>query len=497
LLLASVAALEPRAERLPEYSLLELTIQAQLVVVAESEPPLRFEEGQKPSRFKVLEILKGRVPKPGEALAVHRLDLYRLSGFAPIQRALIFLERDPEDEKKLSAILSGIRLLTHKSEVLRPVQKRNPGPYVFSLGEEQDWPKVINRVKESMAKVAPILELQRVEDVAKRNEAVLNWIEGNRKEFGFKRFDHDGVQEGLGSLGWTMFRWVMDSCLPADCWRAATLYRELYGSHPETDSKRPSFGSVEGRAFLSRIAFDESRPEEDRVRALEWLLGSLWPYSDPAMPRIGRLDRAEADALIEKAKPFLRAKSEQMRGAAVGVVFGASYPPSGSMSRMATMSALPDLVNAYRPEPPGVVRDALAVAIRRIGGADHWDKLTGNTKGTLVTLYSFGKYGEEALFMLSRTYAAPAEPVTECPTMVLTQLDEDGKQVSVQERPLPATYPPDPWEKGWGTGGSGNIEVRFSTRGLASGTWEVHVKGTTGFGEKSPWRSEPKRFRLP
>lgn len=290
---------------------------------------------------------------------------------------------------------------------------------------------------------------------------------------------------------------VMETCIPSDCWRAATLYGELYSGRPETDSKRPPFGSVEGRDLLADIAFDDGRLEEDRLRALDYLAMrcTLWPYPDAALPRIARVDRQEADALIRKATPLLRAKTERVREPAVRIIFQASHPRDGGLTEMETKSALPDLVEAYRTEPPGVVRDALAEAIRWIGGAAHWKTLTGNTQGTLITLYSFGRSGDEVKFWLNRVLST--EPVFECPTLVLSLLDEAGKPVSLQERPLPATYLPQPWEQGW-EDGSGNIEVRFWTRGLAAGTWDVWVKGTTGlYAYKSPWRSEPKRFRLP
>jgi hypothetical protein len=503
-----------RAETLPTFSLRELVIRGDLVVVARPlDPPYvpegaTAEQAEKPVRFEVLDVLKGSAAKAGDTILVGNMALYRLGkpwlsrderareATAEIEKGLLSIcVHDKDGETEYSLLVSGARYLTTSKQVLYPVQFMNPGGYCLVPEKDADWASLLQTVREDAAVVEHVMALRRIEDASERNRALMQWIREHRDDAGGGMF-LGSKDTGWGSLQVDVLGWIMDSCIPIDCWDAIKLAVDIYpGARSVPDSNAPSFGSRAGRQLLLNIAMDERAPLDDRVIAFGHLgsRSTLWPHGRTDVPQLARLDRKEQSDLIEEMIPLLSVEEPRTRAAVVRIIYAASHPADGALKEFETKQALPDLVSAYEAEPPGTTRDLLARAVREIGGADYWRELTGNPRGILVLLDGLDLHDGEVSFWLDMECAF--ETVYERPQLVLERLDDEGGVAERKEMPLPATYMPKPWSEGWDGAHAGNIEVRFSCAELTPGAWRVTVKGTAGQGDdRVSWVSEPKTF---
>jgi hypothetical protein len=184
--------------------------------------------------------------------------------------------------------------------------------------------------------------------------------------------------------------------LPADCWRAVQLYAEV---HEGTCLGRSSetFASVEGRRFLMDILTSTDQLEGDRLRALRLLTSpeTLSP-TVKAMPWIRPADARERAALIEALLPFLSSTSSAWRRH-TAEAFSTLSPDDDPASKEKVLVAL---VEAYQRERPNSARDALAEAVRVVGGAEHWQKLTNQQEGLAAYLQDIGSDGQKLRFWL-------------------------------------------------------------------------------------------------
>jgi hypothetical protein len=503
-----------RAEGLPRLTLRELVIRGDLIVVAQPLDPPYLTDGataaqaEEPVRFEVLDVLKGSAAKPGDTIRVRGMALYRLGeprfrggdraqAEAPeIEKGLLSLRvRDNGGETEYSLLASGARYLTKGKEVLYPVQFWTPGEYYLIPEKDTDWTSLLQTVRDDAAVVEHVMALRRIEDPSQRNRALMQWIRAHHNDpcGGLSLGSRD---TGWGSLQIDALGWIMDSCIPVDCWDAIKLAMEIYpGAHSVPDSNAPSFGSRAGRELLLSIAMDERAPLDDRVIAFEHLgwRSTLWPHARRDVLRLERLDQKQQSDLIEEMTPLLGAEEPRIRAAVIRIIYTASHPADGALTEFETKQALPDLVSAYKAEPPGTTRDLLARAVREIGGEDNWRELTGNPRGILVLLNGFDLCNHDVTFWLDMECAY--ETVYECPQLVLERLDDEGGVAERKETPLPFTYMPKPWSEGWDGAHAGSIDVRFSCAELAPGTWRVTVKGTAGQGDDQvAWISEPRTF---
>ena len=86
----------------------------------------------------------------------------------------------------------------------------NPGPFVLKPDREGTWDSMLEKVRMDLPEIARVRAPGEIADRAQRNKVAFAWIERHRGEFGC----------GWVSLESRVFEWIMESCIPKDCWRA-------------------------------------------------------------------------------------------------------------------------------------------------------------------------------------------------------------------------------------------------------------------------------------
>ena len=115
-------------ERLPTLSVRDMTIQAQLIVVG---VPLDSKTGVFPTRYTVVDVLKGTGIRAGEKILLNAGRLYGIgsgstialkgkNGSLRIKKALLFLRRSQADavQDGYWLVLSGIRAMAEDGQLL-------------------------------------------------------------------------------------------------------------------------------------------------------------------------------------------------------------------------------------------------------------------------------------------------------------------------------------------------------------------------------------------
>jgi hypothetical protein len=484
-----LSAASAPARSLPTLTPRQLVVLADAVVRAVPRGP------GAPRRFHVREVLHGTGLRPGDTLTLDDLGPHDLRGWQPgspegpppspprVVEALLFLAADAgtPDRGHYRPVSSGLRFLTEGGAVLVPRQVQNPGHSWMTAEPGVDWNALLSQVRADCVAVGRLRAARSLARPGPRSRALLAWVGQHRTEF--------GTAGGWGTLEGDVFRWVLQSGGPEEGWAAAGLYAEL-NDGAVLPLAAPAFAGRAGRDLLLRTALAGDRLEGDRVRALELLadVQTLWPAEDESRP--GRvLGQPEQAALIDCLTPLLGAGDPALRGAAARALRGASVPRGGFEER-ASRRALPALAAAYRAEPPGVVRDALAEAVCAVGGPGPWQQLSGNPRGLLALLRDFGHQGGRAFFWLEMDLEGLS--VFERPTLVLERLDGD-RVAQTMEQGLPAVNLPRPWEQGWD--GGVRLLVEFPTGRLTPGTWRARVRGTAGRApDRVRWAAEPRTF---
>ena len=405
--MAVLVCCEAGGEDLPTLPLRELIIRSPDVVIAEPAAPRP--QATIAARYHVLEVLKGNRVGKGEKIVIQGTDSYRL-GSPPgeesegqpssnVSKALLFLEETSAgnpDGQSFRLAPSGVRCLTADRQVLLPRQFINPGPYYLVADKNSHWDGLVAQVKVEIPLIDAVLAMQRIDDPAGRNQTIFAWIEKHRSEFSGSWLREEPKKPGWGSLEQKAFVWIVESGRPDDAWKALKLYREIglklerYPGYSPDGSSVRSFGSASGRKLLVGIATDPAEPEGDRETALYHLLGSFWPTGQwGEVSALARLSPEEQAETIRRIEPLLKSKSDKIRLRAVEVLSRASSPSDATLRALDTDAAIPGLEEAYRSEPPGYVRNALATALQELSPDDAYPRLSGNRSGSLVLLYSF------------------------------------------------------------------------------------------------------------
>jgi hypothetical protein len=496
------ATVSARAETLPSFSMREATYHADTVVLAE---PIDVAKG----RFKVTQVLRGHGAKAGATIELSGDDcaLYTLHVFAksdgkftgeepaPVAEAMLFLEAPAEGNKPVSLVMSGLRLGTVNDEVYTARQVHNPGPYIMTLSEEQQWPRVVRDTKATVAAIDEVLRLREAHG-KDRTAGLLRWVERHRFEFGGGFYE--GERTGWGSLEGDVFEWACERAGSEDCWAAVRMYAEL-NRGATLLPKYPCFGTNAGRTFLLQIALNERLLDGDRARAVTLLsqARTLTPKAEPDNPAVLPCSDDDVALMVRKLTLLLPANSATVREAAtralhmIRVLRGAAEPV-----QMELKNALPALEGVYKEEKPGPHRDLLVEIIHTVGGAEHWKEVSGNSTGVAAVLRDFGHSPDQGYFWLQ--VLPGKEKLYERPTLVLERLDQRQKVIETKTVPLPVVNPVK-WEDGWTAGDM--LLVQFARPeprpdGQPTGGWRVSVRGTLGK-DKVQWASEPKLLPAP
>jgi hypothetical protein len=478
-----------RAEILPTLSVHELCYQADVVVVAVPVEP------EKPGQFCVREVFRGNALKPGDVFHVAPRDLPGRQEESPpgpggsgILEALLFLKQGVGGEAPGTFFLvpSGLRYTTGDENVFVPRQQINPGPYVMVPRPDVMWGGYRLRAREVAVAMDHLLTLRDRPPGERRTQALFDWVEQHRNEFGGGFFEG---HPGWGTVEEKVFDWLLETDARADVWRAVRLYSGVnQGGLPRLP--RPVFATPQGRAFLRDTALDEQQLVGDRVRALTLLAAPATLGGGAADDRVQPLTRAEQKETLARLRPLLSAAPPVLRTAAIRAVQRLSAPGAAGLA-FVDQSALPDLVKAYQAAPPGPARDDLAEAVCAVGGDRHWLELTGNPHGLVVCLSDLNHKGSTVEFWVAMRHGGAT--IRDCPTLVLERLDEKNAPVEKKEVPLLLASPTQPWGEGWD--GRAFLRGRQSLGDFTPGVWQMTLKGTVG-PDKAPWTSEARRVQL-
>lgn len=506
-----------RAEYLPSLPIRSLVIRSSTIVLAEPADPAKLEG--KEQEFKVIEVLKGPAIKAGTMITVRRMGLYRVGqprwaqigsdGKRPrVVRAILFLDRPKGTDAKpgvFDLVLSGMRYLDAKKNVLWPMQMMNPGGMYLVPAKGADWDKLIAGVRSDLPKVAKALALKDIPNLAERNRAIFAWIEKHRGEFTGRMFlgfgGNTNYKPGWAELERLPFEWIMDTCRADDGWRALKLAREISGSSgfgPSTGT--PTFGSPAGRKLLLGVILDPKQALADRRMALYRFRGSCWVrWQKQKHPNLADITPDEQTEIIRKITPLLKDPDREIRGQAANVLADASSPRDGNMRDRDTDAALPALIEAYRNEPPGHERNEMAEIILRLGKEGVWEKASGNPDGMLVVLhkpYQKTEYGREVIaFQMLNRSSSGMKIITKQPMLIMERLDDNGKVQDRRSMPVPVSYPKDIWKKGW-SHNQGVVSVEVPRASLTEGKWRFTLEGVIGKENAQKWRSEPAVFEV-
>ncbi|HVS34044.1 MAG TPA: hypothetical protein VMS17_00585 [Gemmataceae bacterium] len=466
-----------------------------------------------PAKCRVLRVFIGDQLKEGDIFEMDEVSLNALA--LPVaedrpekkrahpKEAILFLgPREPKGPPRFP--LAGLRLRTVDGNVyLAECNDLSWDNSLHSYPHAIVWDDLVRKVAADAAEIHHILSLKEINEAHRRNQALLDWVEHHRSEFGggLQLVGGDEPTNGWGSLEQDVFRWILASDNIHDIWAAVDLYAQLNrGGLPGGVGN--AFATSAGRDLLLSVGTDNGILIGRRVRALELLSYQLWPQGRKTRPGAERLDSKEQAALIDRVAPLLKQPDQTLRIAAASLLLDASAPPGEALESCGTQRALPALLNAYKDQPPGPARNALARAVNGIAGAKQWQELTGNGQGLLAVFEDPGTYWRGAMPDL------PGRQTTDfyCwlafqhwhfrfgvkATLVLEQLDEKGKVVESKEVADNSIFfmptAPDRPEVDY------PAYVNLSMAGFTPGLWRMTARGVAEDGGK--WTSEPRILRL-
>lgn len=240
-------ALPAAAELLPHASLRQLTTMVPVVVEAQ---PVSQSDARSPTRYKVLQILKGNMVNVGDVITVsfrhHSLRTYgRELGKVQIDRMLLFLRRDINNWQ---VYMSGFRCLSGSGEVFVPKQVRTLGGYYLVSEGNVNWQMLVNRARADVTATNAVFALLDIEDPALRNRAIFEWIEAHYSELGYGFSNRPGSE-----TGWAQ----SEKGCSIGLWTPASL--KTAGERPHclsTDQTVPAGPQVGHRPSLPRRAAD-------------------------------------------------------------------------------------------------------------------------------------------------------------------------------------------------------------------------------------------------
>jgi hypothetical protein len=511
-----------KAANIPHHDIRELVFQADTVIVGELFECSYPKDGTgEPVKIKVREVLRSSQVRIGDVVHVYGLSDNHLEmpfelrhgkkhEYAPFDKGLLFLEK-PKNETKESTyylVCSGVRCLVRDGTILSPYQFNSPGPaYLVPVShpavkaffsppqEELDWQSLLARTRAEIAAKDEAVKLQEITDPARRNRAIFKWFEQRLKR-------GQGIGEDKGrdwnSLENQLLYWILNSCIPEDCWKAVKLWANMNSDAASTPHfEKPSFGCPEGRDLLLRVALDGSQPDADRERALMILdlQRTVWPEADKEMPHIAGLDKEEQSSLIDSLIPLLRDERATIRQYAADAILCASSTKRGAPAELETKRGLSALADAYKVEREGAVCASLAEAILIIGGGKYWEDLSGNPLGILVEFRDFCRHNNGVEFSVCFLYGPSA--TYEVSTLVLEKTQNSQRVVDRCEWELGLHMISGSNDDASGFIGSA-AALHIDYANLSPGKWRLTARGTVDKdGMVLNWTSVPATFTVP
>lgn len=504
----------------PVESVRGLVCDAADVVVAEPLDPLYSQDKDtgrilplEHARFRVERVVKGDDARAGATIDVSLgkdyivcLPTYSMDSLKPqipdIDRVVLYLGQ-PSKDGVYAPLMSGLHGIAADGTALLLSVIEEPSRYCLTPVVAPTGKELLAEVDREAAALEHLQQLSRIPDPAKRNSALLAWITEHLDELGEHQYVHlevvmprpetgpayrlrtDGAG-GWGTVNKDVFRWVMESKVPADCWRALVLYGVAHPDSPDMDWEGIGFCTPEGRAILLEKAQDGSlspRVRRTALRRLAWgpTLWYRYPYDAPL--DAGSVTEPERARLLDAAIALMQSPAEEVRSAADLLVFALGSTSYSRPSPETAQRALQASIDAYRSAPFDSPRALLARNILYLGGMEKWQEVTGNTAPVAAALdplrLTDGRYWGEL------EVGRGAELLRKRPAVVFERLDVTGKAVDTLQMPLPLEPPQDGWTPP--AEGSIGFRLKFPALKLEPGTWRVHAEGKTDDGS---WASE-------
>lgn len=265
------------AATLPTEHLRPMSVAADLIVVGE---PLDTHAQHIAQKYKILEVLKGAGVAEGDEITLSDVGLYSQPGSSYVRnpkneqtpprfpKALLFLKHQSQTKSVngFGVIPSGIRVLDGKGDLLVPVQFNNPGGYCFTKSKTHDWDAMLNAIRSDLREIAGLRGFGLIEDHGLRNQTIFRWLERHKAELTRpSEYIFTYSEKSWGPLDGQLFDWILESCLPADCWKAIVLAVELKflrrDEHPSATTSSRS-----DPAPRRRRRFPETRSEPGKDR---------------------------------------------------------------------------------------------------------------------------------------------------------------------------------------------------------------------------------------
>jgi hypothetical protein len=496
-ILSAAASMEIRSEELPTLSIRYMTIEADVIVIA---VPVVPELRSLPVKFKVAGVLKGPASLDGQEVVLRNEGLYVFTipdrmrakddktPLPRIAKALLFLKNPPKETPTAGygTVLSGIRALTETGDLLVPQQMMNPGPLYLRPMKGQVWTDMLVQIQKDLPTISQILELQGIAGLAKRNQAIFTWVDSHKNELGgYCLFE----SKGWGPLEQKLLGWIMDSCIPEDCWRAIELAVEL---KIERNRNAPSFCSPAGRQLLANKALNPKLPNALRLAALDELGNeqAFWSAYCDEHPGTRVATRDEQKMILERFSPMIDDKDAAFRLAAVRCLQAASYPGDANFDRMISKQAVPALVKRYHCERNTEVRDEIVHALRYIEDEAFWQKLTGNPAGIVVFLQE--PHIKPNVLEFDMNLEHTRAKIMSVPSFRCEKLQPDGSVSQTQTIKATISYPKNLFTRGWEN--ADMVTMTMPSSQLEPGNWCVTLEGRW---KGQMWRSESLEVSIP
>jgi hypothetical protein len=472
------------AEDWPTYSIVELALQADLIVSGKY-----LDKKDEVDRFLVRDFFNPGIAY--DTLEVEGLKAYYNTYKEEFGRAGVDLEHADEliiyltknRDAGFSPVFSGFRLLK-EGKVYTPLQSMKPGKFSFSpLEDSISWVELINNIKSAWTKVVLVEELNAIQDPGERNKALLEWTARNVQSFGNGCPLNQDC--GWGSAEWEVFNWIAAAGLPEDTWAASILYRQYKHSWDSDDQTRlkimkdpdgKSFRSFHGIPFLLSVTNGRGS-NLNKIQALSFMRDAIDIFLYPISPGLGEavdvFDLANQRVLRTGLLQYL--DNDSLKTHAFKVITRLTNPNRFQPGQKDLVD-MPFFITKYHEEVPSAFKNEIAKFIVSNTSEEDWKTISGNDKRILVFLEypNIDRLKDELLFYVNQDHGK--EKIGEHLTVILSH--KDGTEIRIQNMECKSPYT------------ETTQQITMDCHMLKSGRWTIQLEGFSGETSQFSWRSE-------
>ena len=275
---------------------------------------------------------------------------------------------------RLDTLSGGTFRVLKNGKIFTPFQIENPGKVGF-YGPEKDsvtWSDFKKRIVSVNKRIKKIYNYNDIEDVSRKNQLLIHWIEQNQHSFGQDCGWNDDC--GWGFLEERVFRWISKGNIAEDTWKAAELYRNIYFERQQKtwassglmhDQDGSSFKAKEDKAFLISKATSETVDLIERKQALFFLKTAKPSLHDIKTSILPLLRDSELRQLSIELINEPRSDEEEI-----------------SLVLRSTM------ITEYHNATPGDFKNEIGKYLGRTCTEEAWKQISGSDVNLVLYLYS-------------------------------------------------------------------------------------------------------------